>query len=241
MTYGIFARVYDELMDDSLFEKWKDFTQYYLPDKNSTILELACGSGDLAILLKQEGYTMTGMDLSEEMLTIAKSKQEEAGLSFPLIQADMRDLSVFSEYDALISYCDSLCYLQSPKDLELVFKEAYQHLKDGGIFLFDVFTTEHIEALDGYSYHDEIPGILFTWDSYKGDAKHSIEHELSFFRELENGNYERIIEVHKERTYSLDYYIEILKKTGFSNIELTADFDKEITGNNKRWFFKAEK
>lgn len=241
MTYGIFARVYDELMDDSLFKKWKDFTQHYLPDKNSAILELACGSGDLAVLLKQEGYSITGMDLSEEMLTIAKSKQEEAGVHFPLIQADMRDLSVFSKYDALISYCDSLCYLQSPEDLELVFKEAYQHLKDGGIFLFDVFTTEYIEALDGYSYHDEIPNIIFTWDSYKGDAKHSIEHELSFFRELENGNYERIIEVHKERTYSLDFYIERLKKIGFSNIELTADFNKELTGDNKRWFFKAEK
>lgn len=241
MTYGIFARVYDELMDDSLFEKWKDFTQYYLPDKNSTILELACGSGDLAILLKQEGYTMTGMDLSEEMLTIAKSKQEEAGLSFPLIQADMRDLSVFSEYDALISYCDSLCYLQSPKDLELVFKEAYQHLKDGGIFLFDVFTTEHIEALDGYSYHDEIPGIVFTWDSYKGEHPYSIEHELSFFEELDNGFYKRQMEIHKERTYSLDFYRNELEKAGFSNIKINADFNKELGKNNIRWFFRAEK
>lgn len=241
MAYGIFARVYDELMDRSLFPKWKNYVEKYIPRENSEILELACGNGDLAILLEKDGYTMTGLDLSAEMLTIAKDKQIKNELSFPLMQADMRDLSDFKSYDGIISFCDSLCYLKTPEDLKDVFNQAYKHLKDGGVFLFDVFTTNYIQELDGYSYHDEIPEIVFTWDSYKGEHSHSIEHELSFFEELDNGFYKRHIEIHKERTYSLDFYINELKKAGFLNIKINADFDEELDEDNIRWFFKAEK
>lgn len=241
MTYGIFARVYDELMDNSLFLKWKDYTIKHIPDKESSILELGCGNGELGILLKKSGYENEGLDLSTEMLTIAKKKQEEAEVKFPLIHSDMRDLTDFGSYDGIISFCDTLCYLPSPKDLKVVFNEVYEHLNQDGIFLFDVFTTDYIKTLDGYSYHDEIPELVFVWDSYKGVHDHSIEHELSFFEELDDGNYERHDELHEERTYPLDFYLDELKEAGFSKIEVTADFDQELSEDNIRWFFKAQK
>lgn len=241
MTYGVFAQVYDELMDSQLFPQWKDYTVRHLPHKGAKILELACGNGELAILLKKAGYDIQGLDLSPEMLTIAKIKQEEAGVSFPLIQADMRDLAGFSIYDGIISFCDSLCYLPTPEDLRLVFQQVYEHLEEKGVFLFDVFTTIHIQELDGYAYHAELPGIVFTWDSYKGKHEYSIEHELSFFKELDNGHYERFNEVHRERTYPLAFYKKELKQAGFTNIEITADFVNELAEDSIRWFFKAEK
>lgn len=241
MTYGVFAQVYDELMDSQLFPKWKDYTINHLPHTGAKILELACGNGELAILLKKAGYDIQGLDLSPEMLTIAKNKQEEAEVSFPLIEADMRDLSGFSTYDGIISFCDSLCYLPTPEDLRLVFQQVYQHLEKEGLFLFDVFTTNYIQELDGYAYHAELPGIVFTWDSYQGEDEHSIEHELSFFKELENGYYERFVEIHRERTYPLTFYKEELEQAGFRNIEITADFSNGLAEDNVRWFFKAEK
>lgn len=241
MVYGVFAHVYDVLMDDALFLRWLEYTEKHLPNTDSTILELGCGNGQLGLLLKQKGYDIAGLDLSAEMLSLAKQRQEEAGLEFPLFQRDMRDLSMFGTTDAIISYCDTLCYLETQEDLMTVFKEAHAHLNKEGIFMFDVFTTEHIASLDGYSYHDEVPGILFTWDSFPGEVPHSIEHDLSFFIEQEDGLYERQEELHKEQTYPLDTYLSMLKEAGFSNIEVTADFDQEITGSNQRWFFKAEK
>ena len=241
MTYGIFARVYDELMDKDLFPQWKEYTMKYLSEKKSKILELACGNGELAILLKKAGYDIQGLDLSAEMLTIAKMKQDAADVDFPLIQADMRDLSDFGFYDGIISYCDSLCYLPLPSDLKLVFRQVYEHLNKDGVFLFDVFTTDYIEKLDGYSYHNELAELVFIWDSYKGEYDYSIEHELSFFEELENGNYQRHVEIHKERTYPLNFYLDELKKVGFKNIEVSADFTEQLGENNVRWFFKAQK
>lgn len=241
MSYGIFAYVYDELMDDTLFVKWLEYTEKFIPDPNTSILELGCGNGQLGILLKEKGYDIAGLDLSAEMLSLAKQRQEAAGVEFPLFHVDMRDLSSFGIYDAIISYCDTLCYLETQTDLETVFEQAYVHLETDGVFLFDVFTTEHIASLDGYSYHDELPRIVFTWDSFSGDVPHSIEHELSFFVEQETGQYERYEELHKERTYPIETYLEMLRKAGFSNIEVVADFNQDITGDNARWFFKAQK
>src|SRR5699024_5560233 len=108
MAYGIFANVYDQLMDDDLFKKWFSYTEKYVPHPKASILELGCGNGQLGILLKQAGYDITGLDLSAEMLSLAKQRQEEAGVSFPLFQVDMRDLSSFGRYDAIISFCDTL-------------------------------------------------------------------------------------------------------------------------------------
>lgn len=241
MTYGVFARVYDELMDESLFLKWRDYTSRNIPKNDASLLELGCGNGELGILLTKMGYEITGLDLSNEMLALAKERQVEAGIHFPLIQGDMRDLSAFGFYDGIISFCDTLCYLPTPEDLTLVFNEVYAHLNQEGIFLFDVFTTDYIKQLDGYSHHDEIPELVFIWDSYKGIHEHSIEHELSFFEELEDGNFKRHIEIHEERTYPLDFYLSQLQEAGFSKIEVTADFDQELGENNIRWFFKAQK
>lgn len=240
MNYQIFAHVYNELMDDSIFEKWRTYVEDHL-HKNSSILELGCGNGQLGILLKEAGYTIEGLDLSEEMLSLAHLRQQEAEIYFPVFQGDMRDLSEFGQYDAVISFCDSLCYLPQKKDMVKTFNETYAHLNEGGQFLFDVFTTEHIENLDGYAYHDEIPGIVFMWESFEGEKPHSIEHDLSFFSEQEDGTYTRQEELHKERTYPIEEYLDMLKEAGFSKIEVTADFGEEITGDNTRWFFKAEK
>lgn len=240
MNYGIFAHVYNELMDETNFLKWRGYVEENLAPERS-ILELGCGNGQLGILLKEKGYNIEGLDLSEEMLSLAQIHQDEAGIHYPLFQGDMRDLSNFGQYDAIVSFCDSLCYLQEKEDMQITFKEVYAHLKEEGIFLFDVFTTEHIESLDGYSYHDELPDIVFMWDSFRGENDHSIEHDLSFFIEQEDGTYKRQTELHKERTYPIDEYIEMLNKAGFSNIEVCADFNQEVTGNNIRWFFKAQK
>ena len=129
MTYEIFAHVYDELMDDALFFKWLAYTEKHIPNSKASILELGCGNGQLGILLKEKGYDIAGLDLSAEMLSLAKQRQEAAGVEFPLFHVDMRDLSSFGKYDAIISFCDTLCYLKTPEDLMTVFEQAYAHLE----------------------------------------------------------------------------------------------------------------
>lgn len=240
MTYNWFARVYDELMDDSLYEKWFAYTADYLSE-NSTLLELGCGTGILGITLKKKGYAISGLDLSEDMLSLANNRQLEKKVSFPLIQRDMKDLSELPNYDGIICYSDALCYMENEEELLKVFKEAYTHLNPNGYFLFDVHSLHQMDIFLDSSFHAETDGIVFLWDSFEGNYPHSVEHELTFFVESGNNVYERFEEVHKERTYAIDTYLELLKKAGFANVEITADFGESVKEDSKRWFFAAQK
>lgn len=240
MTYNWFARVYDELMDETLYEKWFNYTASYLP-AHSTLLELGCGTGILGITLKERGYSISGLDLSEDMLSLAHNRQQEEKVFFPLIQRDMKDLSELPNYEGIICYSDALCYMDNEEELLKVFKEVYAHLTSDGYFLFDVHSLYQMNAFLETSFHAETDGIVFMWDSYEGEYPHSVEHELTFFVEKDNSVYERFEEVHKERTYAIDTYLNLLKKAGFSHVEVTADFGESVKEDSKRWFFAAHK
>ena len=92
-TYETFASVYDAIMDDSLYEKWTDFSLRHFPKDKKKLLELACGTGIQSIYFKKAGFEVTGLDLSHEMLDLAEKRSREAGLDIPFIQGNMLDLS----------------------------------------------------------------------------------------------------------------------------------------------------
>ena len=60
-TYETFASVYDAIMDDSLYEKWTDFSLRHFPKDKKKLLELACGTGIQSIYFKQAGFEVTGL------------------------------------------------------------------------------------------------------------------------------------------------------------------------------------
>lgn len=240
MSYTHFAQIYDQLMDESLYPRWVDYVNQHLTGEEK-MLELGCGTGRLGIQLKQAGYQITGLDQSSNMLSLAYEHQQQSNISFPLLEGDMRELSDLPLYDAVVSFCDSLCYIETKEDLQKVFSEVHKRLKDGGLFLFDVHSLKQIEDFEGYSYHTEVDETVFLWDSYPGEALYSVEHELTFFVKEHEKTYTRLYELHKERTYPLSEYKEMLKEAGFSTIEVKADFTKELHPDAKRWFFKVEK
>ncbi|MDZ7834234.1 MAG: class I SAM-dependent methyltransferase [Alkalibacterium sp.] len=180
MSYNWFAKVYDNLMDDTLYDKWLDYTQSHI-SAGKDILELGCGTGVLGLKLKKSGYAVTGLDLSEEMLSLAYNRQLEQGETFPLVQGDMRDLKELPAYGNIICYSDALCYMEDEAELSTVFKEVYDRLEKDGKFLFDVHSIYQIEAFLSTSFHAETDGIVFMWDSFEGSDPFSVEHELTFF------------------------------------------------------------
>ncbi|MBQ1188434.1 MAG: methyltransferase domain-containing protein [Peptococcaceae bacterium] len=77
MAYETLAVMYDALMDDVDYEAWADYIDRMLkkhgcPGKR--LLDLGCGTGSISIPLAQKGYQVTGVDLSEEMLAVAREK-----------------------------------------------------------------------------------------------------------------------------------------------------------------------
>lgn len=238
--YSTFAELYDQWMSPSLYESWKEFVKQRVP-AGKKILDLGCGAGHLGVRLTQVGYDYTGLDISEDMLTLAAMKQSEANLSFPLILGDMQDLSDFPTYDAIVSFCDSLCYLEEKEMIRKVFAEVYEHLEKDGVFLFDIHSVNQMNKFDGFSYHDIEDEQILLWDSFAGDTPHSCEHYLTILKETSSGLYERFEEVHFERTYPVEEVVRILEETGFSQIKVTADFNQDMDEKSSRIFFEVRK
>ncbi|MDT2599344.1 class I SAM-dependent methyltransferase [Enterococcus hulanensis] len=242
MAYETFAFVYDEVMDDSLYQQWLDFSLRHLPKATNQVLELACGTGALAVEFAKKGFDVTGLDLSEEMLTLASDRAIQEDVSINWVAGDMLDLTDIGKYQAVTCFSDSLCYMQDATQVQQVFKGVYQLLEESGTFIFDVHSIYQIdEVFPDYSFHDQTEDFAFLWDSYSGDSSHSIEHFLTFFVKKEGEMFERFDELHKERTYSLEMYQKMLTEVGFK-VEVFADFtDDEPMETSKRWFFVCQK
>ena len=125
MSYQTFAQVYDAIMDESLYDRWGQFVDKHLQNKKTNVLELACGTGALAVALSKRGYTVTGLDLSDNMLSLANERAMAEKVDLPLIQADMMELSDIGQYEAVTCFSDSLCYMPNEEAVSKVFQQVY--------------------------------------------------------------------------------------------------------------------
>ena len=247
MNYKTFAKLYDDLFDETAYADWFQYATKFIKNKDGKLLELAGGAGRLAIQLKQAGYDdISVLDLSTEMLALAAQHAQEAELDLPLIEGDMREWSDFDERFATItSFADSFNYLANEDETLMAFKQVAEHLEDGGQFLFDVISPWQTDVYyPGYMYNWHDDETAFMWSSYGVEEQpHTVEHELTFFvYNKDIDGFQQLQEVHTERTYSLDTYKRLLTEAGFTNIEVTADFGRSgVTDESPRWFFNATK
>ncbi|WP_100331639.1 class I SAM-dependent DNA methyltransferase [Bacillus xiapuensis] len=245
MTYERFAYVYDFLMQDVPYERWLAFFERHaksLPGKK--VLDVACGTGEFTWRLKETGWDVTGVDLSEDMLMVAQQKAAERGKKIPWFQQDMRMLEGLGTFDAVTIFCDSLNYLLKEEEVKDTFRHVYDHLQAGGLFLFDVhslYKMEHIFKDGTFTSVDE--EVSYIWNCFDGDAEGMVEHELTFFAfDQASGQYERFDELHYQRTYAPEQYADWLEQAGFEIVRLAADFtDNPPQQDSQRIFFVARK
>lgn len=247
MNYQTFAKLYDDLFDEDAYQDWLSYAQKNITAKDGKLLELAGGAGRLAILLKQNGFKdVTVFDLSPEMLTLAAQHAQEAELELPLIEGDMREWSDLKQkYATITSFADSFNYLANTKEMLDAFKQVAKHLEDDGQFLFDVISPWQTDVYyPGYMFNWHDDETAFMWSSYGVEGmSHTVEHELTFFVYNEEiDGYQQLQEIHTERTYDLETFMRLLKKAGFKDIRVSADYGRQdVTAETDRWFFSATK
>ncbi|WP_433958827.1 class I SAM-dependent DNA methyltransferase [Cytobacillus horneckiae] len=247
MSYQQFAYLYDELMKDAPYDEWVKFLakqteKHHL--QGNRLLDLACGTGELSVRLAQAGYDVVGVDLSEDMLAVAQGKAASQQVSIQFFQQNMAELDGLGKYDLICILCDSLNYLETEEEVAATFHAVYNHLSDGGLFVFDVHSLYKMAYLfidQTYVLNDE--EISYIWQSFAGEHEHSAEHELSFFvLDEESGRYDRYDELHYQRTFSPEVYQTWLNECGFTILQVSADFhDGPIEENPERIFFVCAK
>lgn len=246
-TYEGFAHFYDLLMQDAPYEEWFAFLLDVVKEERpqaKKVLDLGCGTGRIALLLAEQGFQVTGVDLSEEMLSIASERMYESKIPpFPLFHQDMRELNLSTRFDFIYSFCDSLNYLLDEKDVVRTFMNVANHLVEGGLFLFDVHSPYKILHVYGKGpIVEEDEELAYIWVPEVEREQLSVSHHLHFFIQEEEDLYRRISEVHHQRAYSIEDLKQWLSDAGFSIVRISADFKKdEPKEDSERIFFVAKK
>ena len=216
-SYTDFAYIYDKLIDQD-YEKWADYIEeiFKTNDKKpSLVLDLGCGTGNITNILAKRGYDMIGIDISPDMLNVARDKAADGGQDVLYLCQDIREFELYGTVDAIICTLDVLNYITEPEDLKHVFSLVKNYLNPDGIFIFDINTEYKLKnVLGNNTFIYEENGIFYTWEN-EYDKNISTQY-LTFFAENEDGLYERFDETHVHRAYKTDEIKKMLLENGLS-------------------------
>lgn len=221
-AYNIFASVLNKLNQKRDWELAIPILEpiflQYIPDK-AQILDLCCGSGQLANQLLKKGYQVTGLDISENLLIYAR--QNAPGGKF--IQEDVRLFASPPNFHGIISIGVSLNHVMNIEDLEKVFHNVYGALFDNGIFLFDSRGEEWVESWEtsindatitaGYVEDDEIHTHRQIYE-----PENKVGRNFYTILQLIDGTWQRTDTSIDYKIYSTEEIISALEKAGFTEI-----------------------
>lgn len=213
--YGKFAGLYDPLMKDVDYDRWAEYIASFLPEGSLRIADCACGTGEITIRLAKMGYTLTGIDISEDMLRIAAEKARKSALKLPFICQNMAELQLHRPQDAIVCACDGVNYLDSLEQVGRFFSAAYAVLKPNGLLLFDISSRHKLEnVLDCNTFAEDDGERAYIWKNCYDPESRLISMELSFY-EKQGELYRRFEESHIQRAHEEKELLSAMEKAGF--------------------------
>ena len=208
LDWGRFAEQYLSLVDRILDECGVN---------QARILDLACGTGILALSLGRQGHIVRGIDMSRDMIAVAKSKAVDvANVSFEV--GDMTRFVVRDEYDLITCTFDSLNYVLNIDDVEAMFVRVAASLKRWGRFVFDSNTRQLYISIGEGSEKKQLGGQSFVqkwgYDPVRNEATTAFE--------FADGSKE----IHRQRPYDLSDVGPVLIRAGLRAVETWSRFDR---------------
>lgn len=219
MAYKEFANIYDELIYEDI--DYDEISEKIISlSKQNNIefedyLDLACGTGNVSVRVGKHFKDIYAVDLSNDMLNIAFEKFKQNKIKAKVICQDMSELRLNHKFNLITSVLDSTNYITEYEDLVNYFKSVYNHLKNHGLFIFDINSYYKLSEVMGnniYTYNSE--DVFYTWENTFED--NILNMFLTFFVKNENDLYERFEEEHFERAYKEKEIEDILEDIGFN-------------------------
>lgn len=235
------ARYYDDLMAGVPYRLWVDYLEALLKRvdfRPHSILDAACGTGNVSEILSARGYEVVGADIAPGMIEAAKAKHSKV----EYFVADLAELDLGRKFDLAISLFDSLNYITDPQRLAKAIERVGEHLVDGGYFIFDVNT---IYALSNHFFDqanlatDRYPHYI--WSSEFNHSTRICTVKMTF-EVLDNGEPRQFKEVHIQRGHALEELTDMLIDAGFEVVETFHAYRfRKPTRRSDRVFFVARK
>lgn len=219
VPYSRFAYAYDEIMSNVNYRRWVDyvidlFRHYEV--KPRRLLDLACGTGSVAVPLAERGFEVVGLDRAQEMMNVGADKARQRGVTVEWVQGDMRDFSFGEPFDAVLCLYDSINYARDARELRQVVDCVWRVLKPGGLFAFDVTTERNIvEHFHMNTFAENEPRYSYVWKNVYSRHDATCCTELTFFIARPDGLFERHVETHIQRIFEVPEIKGILVERGF--------------------------
>jgi SAM-dependent methyltransferase len=244
MSYGEFAKIYDELINEDInYEEFSNRIIDICNEENvefNNYLDVACGTGNVTEHIAKKFKESFAVDLSEDMLSKAFEKFDNTKINCKLICQDMCELNLNREFDLITCVLDSSNYLTEDDDFIKYLTKVKEHLKDNGIFIFDVNSYYKLSQVLGnniYTYNEE--DVFYAWENQFEDDIVSMY--LTFF--VKNGKlYERFEEEHFERAYTEEFIENTLTDIGFKLVGKYDGYSREkVKENSERIVYVVRK
>ncbi len=193
-----FARLYNLRWTGFIQSLAPQIREFYestpLGQTNRAVLDLCCGTGQLAGMFLEAGYKVTGIDLSGPMLAYAKENTRrfwDSGRA-RLIQGDASRFALNARFGLVVSTYDALNHLPGREALKSCFQCVFAVLEQGGTFLFDLNTRRGLRQWSNLSVNDGDDCLIITrgvFDEHAGDRAWT---QITGFIREENGRYSRV-------------------------------------------------
>lgn len=227
-----FARIYNM--------RWTHFAQNLAPrilafyeahqpaQAGTHVLDLACGTGQLAALFLDHGYEVVGLDLSPAMLEHARANNQVAVAAgrARFVEGDAADFELDERFGLVVSTFDALNHLPDFDDLEGCFASTAEVLAPGGWFIFDLNTRHGLQRWGGISVQDEEDLVLITRGVVVEEEGRAYT-QISGFLRADDGRWDRFQEVAYNTIFALNEVAEALEDYGFAAVSFAAPRDLE--------------
>ncbi len=246
-SYETFSEVYDEFMDNLPYDEWVEYMDSLLREQGvepgALLMELGCGTGKVTEMFYDRGYKMVGLDLSADMLGIAMDKGRSKDGEILYLLQDMTEMELYGTFDAFYSIGDSMNYILEPEDLTRVFSLVNNYLDPNGVFIFDL-KTQYLfeEVMADNTFADDREEISFIWDNYYYEDEKINEYGVNIFLRAEDGRYDKFMETHYQKAYSVDEVKAMIEAGGMEFVAVYDAFTKNPPRpDSERLYYIARK
>jgi SAM-dependent methyltransferase len=218
--FDAYGRYYDLLYRDKDYVAEVDYVERLLGQhgEGRDLLEFGSGTGRHGRLLAERGYRVTGVERSPEM--IARSQQ---GGGFTCVQGDIRDVCLGRTFDAVLSLFHVISYQLSNASVSAVFDRAAEHLRPGGLFIFDVWYSPAVHVQQPHPrvkrFSDEQTEVIRVAEPSLKPNENCIDVSYTIFIKGSPGvSVQEVNEVHSMRHFSLPELDLFADRSGFTRL-----------------------
>ena len=214
----------------------KIIAKHHKYKKPGSILDVACGTGNYTFIFAERGWKATGIDISGEMLQIAKKKA--GGKTNPrFLKMDMRRISLQEKYDVAAVLFGGFGYMLETRDVERFFASVGKCLSPGGLLIFEFWQNSAVHpAATRSSGHqswlriEDGNRVVIRLDTSKYDAQTNIlngQYEHYILDTKQGKLIDSFTETHDLRTYAISHIRELLERNKFKAL---AFYDGDLGG-----------